>query len=153
QGPAAFYTGPLGALTVEAVREAGGCLGPDDLASYRVASVPVAHAKLARHVVSARTDLGGTVATIDSLPPRLATMRRGRRAVALARALLTRRGRLGDTSNISVVDGDGNACVITLTLGIGSGVWVPGQGFTLDSMLGEGELITHDTAPGPRMSS
>jgi gamma-glutamyltranspeptidase/glutathione hydrolase len=153
-GPAAFYTGPIGALTVEAVRDAGGALGRADLAAYRVVSVPVAQARLARHLVSARTDLSNTIATIAALPARLATMRRGRRAVALARALLSRGpGRLGDTSNIAVVDADGNACVITLTLGIGSGVWLPGYGLNLNSMLGEGELITSELGPGQRMAS
>jgi gamma-glutamyltranspeptidase/glutathione hydrolase len=63
------------------------------------------------------------------------------------------RQKVGDTSNISVVDADGNACVITLTLGIGSGVWLPGLGVHLNSMLGEGELITGELAAGKRMSS
>jgi gamma-glutamyltranspeptidase/glutathione hydrolase len=154
QGPAAFYTGRIGELIVEAVRDAGGCLGPEDMAAYRVADVPVAQARLAGRIVAARTDLNETIATIAALPARIATMRRGRRAVALARALLANgRGRLGDTSNISVVDPDGNACVITLTLGIGSGVWAPDHGFTLNSMLGEGELMTPDLAPGQRVFS
>jgi gamma-glutamyltranspeptidase/glutathione hydrolase len=154
QGPSSFYTGSIGALTVEAVRDSGGCLGPADLAAYRVVSVPVARAKLAGYTVSARTDLNDTIATIAALPSRLATMRRGRRAVALAKALLAHgRLRLGDTSNISVVDGEGNACVITLTLGIGSGIWVAGHGIHLNSMLGEGELITGDAVAGTRMAS
>ncbi len=153
QGPSAFYTGPIGNLTVDAVREAGGCLGPDDLAAYRVADVPVATASLAGHTVAARTDFNGTIATIATLPPRIATMRRTRRAVALANALLVTGRGLGNTSNISVVDADGNACVITLTLGIGSGVWVPGHGYNLNSMLGEGELISPDLGPGQRMPS
>ena len=154
QGPSSFYTGTIGDLTVKAVREAGGCLGSDDMAAYRVTSVPVAQARLGRHTVSARTDLNRTIATIAALPSRLPSMRHGRRAVAVARALISQgRGRLGDTSNISVVDSDGNACVITLTLGIGSGVWVPDHGIHLNSMLGEGELITPGLAPGVRMSS
>jgi gamma-glutamyltranspeptidase / glutathione hydrolase len=154
QGPSAFYTGTVGDLTVKAVREAGGCLGPDDLAAYRVHDVPVAQAKLGRYIVSGRTDMNRTIPTIAALPSRLPSMRTGRRAVAVARALISQgRGRLGDTSNISVVDGDGNACVITLTLGIGSTVWVPDHGVHLNSMLGEGELITPDLAPGRRMSS
>jgi len=154
EGPAAFYTGKIGQLTVEAVREAGGALGPEDMAAYRVTRVPVEHATLARHTVSARKDLNNTIATIAGLPARLPTMRRGRRAVEIAKALLSYgRGRLGDTSNISVVDADGNACVITLTLGIGSGVWVPAHGIHLNSMLGEGELATPDLGPGGRMSS
>ena len=123
------------------------------MAAYKVADVPVTQARLAGKTVSARVDLSGTVPTIASLPPRLATMRRGRRAVAVARAMLSGGRGHGDTSNISVVDADGNACVITLTLGIGSGVWVPGAGFNLNSMLGEGELITGDVSPGERMAS
>jgi gamma-glutamyltranspeptidase/glutathione hydrolase len=154
QGPSVFYTGSIGTDIVEAVRDAGGCLGPDDLAAYQVAEVPVASARLAGYTVAARTDLNETIATIGALPARIATMRRGRRAVAVARALLSKgRGRLGDTSNISVVDPEGNACVITLTLGIGSGVWAPGHGFVLNSMLGEGELMVPDLAPSARVSS
>jgi gamma-glutamyltranspeptidase/glutathione hydrolase len=154
EGPAAFYRGKIGDLTVEAVREAGGALGPDDMAAYRVVEVPVAQAQLARHTVSARADLNNTIATIRALPSRLPTMRRGRRAVAMAKALIGYgRGKLGDTTNIAVVDSDGDACVITLTLGLGSGVWVPGYGIHLNSMLGEGELMTPDLSPGVRMSS
>src|SRR5439155_23456858 len=76
------------------------------------------------------------------------------RVVAIANALRDHaRQRIGDTTNISVVDADGNACVITVTLGIGSGVWLPGLGVHLSSMLGEGELITTGVGPGERMSS
>ncbi|HLT12022.1 MAG TPA: gamma-glutamyltransferase [Micromonosporaceae bacterium] len=159
QGPATFYTGRIGNLIVESVRESGGNLGPVDLATYRVADVPVVRARLAGRTVSARADFSSTIATIAALPTRLATMRRDRRAVALARALLSvgpqvsPQQQLGNTSNISVVDPAGNACVITLTLGIGSGVWPAGCGFTLNSMLGEGELMTHDLAPGQRVAS
>jgi len=154
QGPAAFYTGSIGELTVKAIREAGGCLGPADLAAYRVADVPVARATLGRYTVSGRTDMNRTIPTIALLPARLPRMRHGRRAVEVANALISQgRGRLGDTSNISAVDSDGNACVITLTLGIGSGVWVPEHGVHLNSMLGEGELITPEMAPGVRMAS
>jgi gamma-glutamyltranspeptidase/glutathione hydrolase len=52
-----------------------------------------------------------------------------------------------------VVDPEGNACVITTTLGLGAGVWLPGLGINLNSMLGEGELLTDDLVPGRRMSS
>jgi gamma-glutamyltranspeptidase / glutathione hydrolase len=153
-GPADFYSGRMAELIVKATRDTGGCLGAEDLSAYRVLQVPVTQAKLAGYTVSARHDLSGTIQTIASLPPRLATMSRGRRAVALANAMTNHgRERLGDTTNISVVDADGNACVITLTLGLGSGVWVSGHGLHLNSMLGEGELMTPDLAPGRRMSS
>jgi gamma-glutamyltranspeptidase / glutathione hydrolase len=154
EGPAAFYTGKIGQETADAVRDAGGALGPDDLAAYRVRRLPVGRARLADLTVSGRHDLNRTVATLAALPAALPRMDRHRRTVALARALVDHgHRRLGDTTNISVVDADGNACVITLTLGIGSGIWVAGRGIHLNSMLGEGELVTGDLAPGQRVSS
>ena len=48
---------------------------------------------------------------------------------------------------------DGNACAITTSLGLGSGVWVPGFGVHLNSMLGEGELIRGVPRPGTRLGS
>jgi gamma-glutamyltranspeptidase/glutathione hydrolase len=154
EGPSSFYTGKIGMDIVHAVRDEGGAMGPADLAAYRVKELPVAHAPLVGMTVSARHDLNNTIATIEALPASLATMHPGPRAVAMASALVAYgRERLGDTTNISVVDFDGNACVITTTLGIGSGVWASGFGLHLNSMLGEGELITADLAPGGRMSS
>lgn len=154
QGPAVFYTGHIGQSIVKAVRAGGGVLGMADLASYRVLEQPVAHATFAGQHIFGRYDLNNTIQTMASLPDDFPTLRRGARASAVADALLVHgRQRVGDTTNVSVVDADGNACVVTLTLGIGSGVWVPGLGMHLNSMLGEGELITADLAPGRRMSS
>jgi gamma-glutamyltranspeptidase/glutathione hydrolase len=154
EGPASFYTGRVGDLLIETVRSAGGTLGPRDLADYRVLSVPVERATLAGFTAMARRDLSGTIATVDALPSTLAGLAPGQRAVALAEALLAvGPQKLGDTTNISVIDADGDACVVTTTLGIGAGVWLPDLGVHLNSMLGEGELITGEIAPGERMSS
>ncbi|MGC9666566.1 gamma-glutamyltransferase [Planosporangium sp. 12N6] len=153
-GPEVFYTGWIGEQLVKTVRAGGGAMGPHDLATYRVRELPVEHAPLAGARVFARRDLNNTIPTIAALPPDLADLPAGDRAVALAGALYNHgRQRLGDTTNISVVDFAGNACVITTTLGLGSGVWLPGLGVHLNSMLGEGELITADLRPGGRMSS
>jgi gamma-glutamyltranspeptidase/glutathione hydrolase len=154
EGPSVFYTGRLGQLLVDTVRARGGALGPADLAAYRVLELEVGHATLGGNHIYARHDLNETIDTIAALPADLPDMSRRDRAVAVADAL-RRYGaqRLGDTTNISVVDAEGDACVITTTLGIGAGVWLPGHGINLNSMLGEGELITPDLAPGRRMSS
>jgi gamma-glutamyltranspeptidase/glutathione hydrolase len=153
-GPEVFYTGRFGKVLVDAVRGSGGALGPADLAAYRVLELPVEHAVLAGQHVYARDDLNGTMATLRALPPSLASLSRPSRAVAVAHALRTcGRQRFGDTTNVSVVDPAGNACVITTTLGIGAGVWLPGLGVNLNSMLGEGELVTPGLAPGERMAS
>lgn len=153
-GPDAFYTGEIGKLLVETVVAGGGTVGPADLAAYRVLEAPVDHAVLGPGHVFGRHDLNGTIATVAALPDPLAELPRPRRAVILARALRQYgRQRIGDTTNISVVDSGGNACVVTTTLGMGAGVWIPGLGIHLNSMLGEGELMLPGLAPGERMSS
>jgi gamma-glutamyltranspeptidase / glutathione hydrolase len=154
EGPEVFYTGAFASVMVDAVRSSGGALGPADLSGYRVLDVPVDHATLNGYRVHARHDLSRTVDTIAALPPEIAEMSSGDRAVAVATALRDAgRQKIGDTTNVSVVDAEGNACVITTTLGLGAAVWLPGLGVNMNSMLGEGELITDDLAPGRRMSS
>jgi gamma-glutamyltranspeptidase/glutathione hydrolase len=154
EGPAAFYTGRMAPLIVDTVRAGGGVLGPADLAAYRVLERPVGHARLAGYHVFARHDLNRLIDTAAALPAGLADLPRVERTRAMARALRGYgRQRVGDTTNISVVDRDGNACVITLTLGIGSGVWLPDLGVHLNSMLGEDELHTGPVSPGERMQS
>ncbi|HET9516113.1 MAG TPA: gamma-glutamyltransferase, partial [Actinoplanes sp.] len=154
EGPALFHTGSYAALLVDTVQAAGGCLSRADLAAFRVRETGVDHARLAGHQVHARHDLSRTVDTIGGLPAVLTELSRPQRAVAVAAALRDRgRQKVGDTTNVSVVDPAGNACVITTTMGLGAGVWLPGLGVNLNSMLGEGELITDDLAPGRRMAS
>ncbi|MEV0127573.1 gamma-glutamyltransferase [Dactylosporangium sp. NPDC050688] len=147
EGPAAFYTGRVGQALLSQVQAGGGVLSARDLSSYRVLQVPVAAAAFGPYRVLARDDLNETIRTIAALPA-------GFSAVQLADTLLAYGSqRLGDTTNIAVVDDSGNACVITMTLGIGAGVWLPGLGVHLNSMLGEGELIRPGTLPGERMAS
>ncbi|MET8148364.1 gamma-glutamyltransferase [Actinoplanes sp. NPDC049668] len=154
EGPALFYTGSIASMIVDTVRAGGGALGPIDLAAYRVLETPVDHATLGSYRVRARHDLNRTVDTIAALPRGLPDQARPARAVALAAALRDRgRQKIGDTTNVSVVDAEGNACVITTTMGLGAAVWLPGLGINMNSMLGEGELITDDLSPGVRMSS
>jgi gamma-glutamyltranspeptidase/glutathione hydrolase len=154
EGPSVFYTGAFAPILVDAVRAAGGALGPLDLASYRVRETPVSRATLAGHQVRARDDLNRAIETIGALPSDIAGLSPGKRAIALATALRDHGvQKKGDTTNVSVVDAEGDACVITTTLGLGAAVWLPGLGVNLNSMLGEGELITPDLAPGKRMSS
>jgi gamma-glutamyltranspeptidase/glutathione hydrolase len=153
EGPAAFYTGRVARQMVSTIAAGGGVLTSTDLSVYRVLAQPVASAPLAGLTVNARPDLNDFIVTLGSLTD-LSTLSRPARAVALAHALRSYgTQRVGDTTNISVVDPDGNACVITLTLGIGSGVWLDGLGIHLNSMLGEGELIRPGTRPGDRMAS
>jgi gamma-glutamyltranspeptidase/glutathione hydrolase len=154
EGPDVFYTGWIGERLAAEVRAGGGALGPRDLAAYRVEELPVGHATLAGRRIYGRYDLNNAVPTIASLPPGLAAMPAGERAVAIADALANYgRQRLGDTTNVSVIDAEGDACVVTTTMGLSSGTWLADLGVCLNSMLGEGELLTPDLAPGRRMAS
>ena len=59
----------------------------------------------------------------------------------------------GDTTNVSVVDAEGNACVLTTSLGLGSGDFLPALDLHLNSMLGEVDLLRGSLEPGDRMLS
>jgi gamma-glutamyltranspeptidase/glutathione hydrolase len=52
-----------------------------------------------------------------------------------------------------VADADGNACVLTTSLGLGSGDFLPGLQVHLNSMLGEADLLVGELEPGRRMES
>jgi gamma-glutamyltranspeptidase/glutathione hydrolase len=157
-GPQVFYTGEVGSAMVESVRRAGGALSHADLAAYQVLEVPATAADLDGYRVHGRPDLNRTIATIGALPA-LSGLTPDKRAVRIADALRDTGPqhpgpqRRGETTNICVVDPAGNACVVTTTLGVGAGVWLPGLGVHLNSMLGEGELASPDSGPGQRMSS
>ena len=152
--PDAFYSGDYAEALVAAVAD-GGALSMADLAAYRVVESQPRTVDFHGFSVHARgDDLDDVLATLaraagvvnaDPLTSPTA-------ALALVDAL---RGpdRRAETTNLVAVDEDGNACAITTSLGLGSGVWVPGYGVHLNSMLGEGELIRERLHPGVRMGS
>ena len=59
----------------------------------------------------------------------------------------------GHTTNLAVVDRDGGACVLTTSLGLGTGDFLPGLDLHLNSMLGEVDLHHVPLEPGARMES
>ena len=64
--------------------------------------------------------------------------------------------RLGSTTHVSVMDGDGGCAAVTCSNGSCSGVVVPGTGLHLNNMLGEEDLNPggfHRQAPGTRVPS
>jgi gamma-glutamyltranspeptidase/glutathione hydrolase len=64
--------------------------------------------------------------------------------------------RLGSTTHITAVDGDGRCVAVTCSNGSGSGVIVPGTGIHVNNMLGEEDLNPlgfHVTPPGRRVPS
>jgi gamma-glutamyltranspeptidase/glutathione hydrolase len=57
------------------------------------------------------------------------------------------------TTNLVTADSDGCACVLTSSLGLGTGDFLPGLDLHLNSMLGEVDLHRAPLAPGERMES
>ena len=94
-----------------------------------------------------------TRAGLSGLPETLARFDPAGGADALLEALEHEATIDGHTTNITVVDGAGNACVLTSSLGLGSGDWLPGLDLHLNSMLGETDLIRAPLSPGARMAS
>jgi gamma-glutamyltranspeptidase/glutathione hydrolase len=85
--------------------------------------------------------------------PRLRGLEEPERALALAAALDPAPPGGGHTTNLAVVDHAGNACVLTTSLGLGSGDFVPDLDLHLNSMLGETDLLRGPLEPGARMES
>ena len=133
------------------MRRREGLVTADDLSSYEAEwSEPIEIAYAGTRVLAR----GGLAGLPDLLPrlPRLADLDETERVLALLAALETF-GPETHTTNTTVVDRDGNACVFTTSLGLGSGDFVPGLDLHLNSMLGETDLVVGELVPGERMSS
>lgn len=149
EGASAFYTGRVAEAIVQAIGESGD-LGMADLAAYRVEESRARSAALGDLEISARgTDLDDLLGTVEVLELCDDAAEQASLLVRALRALPRR----GDTTSLAVSDADGNACAVTTSLGLSSGVWLPDLGIHLNSMMGEGELVRGDEIPGRRMGS
>jgi gamma-glutamyltranspeptidase / glutathione hydrolase len=164
-GAAPFYRGDIAAAVISELEPRGGVLTAQDLATYEaVARAPVGVSYRGREILTnPPPNAGGTLLAMamdlleeatDGVPD----------ATALAYVMKVVQGRrtpeftskLGSTTHISVVDGDGRACSVTCTNGEGSGIWVPGTGVHLNNIMGEEDLNPlgfHAFPPGRRMPS
>ena len=149
-GAAPFYTGDIAAAIVALVGERGGLLTAEDLAAYE--ALPArAGARLLpwRAVLTNPPPSAGArsspsrwaCSTARRGPPRVADIVDAMAAAQEARTDAFVEGlaepgflerflasRLGGTTHISVVDGEGRAASVTCTNGEGSGIVVPGTG-------------------------
>ena len=150
--PSSVYTGSVAAELLALSRDRGGLITAADLHAYEAEwSTPVAVPYLDSTLLT-RGGLSGIPETVPHLP-RLRGRDATERVLALVAALEAPRGGSGDTTNVSVVDRDGNACVLTTSLGLGSGDFLPGRDLHLNSMLGEADLVRGRLQPGERMQS
>jgi gamma-glutamyltranspeptidase/glutathione hydrolase len=152
--PRGFYRGDYADAMLDVLAE-GSALSQTDLDAYEVVEGPPAAARFDDLDVFARgDDLDDVLGTLQAAGVAVAADPHHdlRSALGLVEALRAP-DRRAETTNLVAVDERGDACVITTSLGLGSGVWVPGYGVHLNSMLGEGELIRAALEPGARMGS
>lgn len=185
EGPRPFYEGELAARAVASLAQQGGLLTAADLAAYAVVErEPVRVAYRGRQVLSnPPPSAGGTLiayalALLEREQAAAPAGAGGPTASQLVAAMgaaqdertpefldgLAQEGfldrflaaRLGSTTHVSVIDGDGGACSVTSSNGEGAGIVVPGTGIHLNNMLGEQDLNPlgfHQFPPGRRLPS
>jgi gamma-glutamyltranspeptidase / glutathione hydrolase len=146
EGAASVYTGSIAESLLDLVADRGGALERADLSAYEARWCEPDAVAFAARTVLTRGGLSAVPATLAQLDP-------SRGPDALLAALDDGTRGAGHTTNLTVADADGNACVITTSLGLGSGDWLPGLDLHLNSMLGEADLIRGPLAPGERMDS
>ena len=149
EGVDSVYRGTLAAALLDGVD--GIPVDRADLDTYEIVWSAPAQATLAGFRFLTRAGLSRVPQTVARLP-RLAGLDEADRTLALLGAL-TGTGPGGHTTNLSVVDADGCACVLTTSLGLGTGDFLPGYNLHLNSMLGEVDLHHVPLVPGERMES
>jgi gamma-glutamyltranspeptidase/glutathione hydrolase len=151
EGPRSFYDGSLADALLELMDERGGLVTRADLEAYAAVWTEPVESEYAGTRFLSRAGLSALPEAFSRLP-RLRGLSPAERALTLARAL-DGAGPESHTTNLVTTDADGNACVLTTSLGLGSGDFLPGLDLHLNSMLGEAELIRGALEPGDRMGS
>jgi gamma-glutamyltranspeptidase/glutathione hydrolase len=152
EGPRSVYEGTIGRALLGLVDERGGLITEQDLSSYEASWSEPVEAEFRGYDIRARaglSDFPGALARLGTLRG----LSEPERTLAFVGALLDELPAQRGTTNISALDADGNACVLTTSLGLGSGDFVPGFDLHLNSMLGEADLLTGPLEPGKRMAS
>jgi len=146
EGARSVYEGSIARELVTLVAEREGRITAGDLAAFDAGWSEPARARYAGRTVCSRGDLSGVPEALGRLP---APASHDDLLAVLEDPLPD----AGHTTNITVVDADGSACVLTTSLGLGSGDWLQGLDLHLNSMLGEVDLIREPLRPRARMAS
>jgi gamma-glutamyltranspeptidase / glutathione hydrolase len=146
EGAASVYSGTIAAELRALVAARAGAFGENDLERYRAVWGEPAVTALSGRRILTRAGLSGVPEALDDLDP-------AGGEEALLTVLDRPAGVDGHTTNLTVVDAEGSACVFTSSLGLGSGDFLPGLDLHLNSMLGETDLVRAPLVPGERMAS
>jgi gamma-glutamyltranspeptidase/glutathione hydrolase len=157
EGAGSIYGGSLGAALLELMAERGGLVTRADLDAYEAIWSSPAEGRFLGRRVDTRRGLSGFPATFERFRGAGAGAAGRERARVLAildalgEAAASAAG--GDTTNLVAADARGSVCVLTTSLGLGSGDFLPGLDLHLNSMLGEADLVRGALEPGERMGS
>jgi gamma-glutamyltranspeptidase/glutathione hydrolase len=146
EGAASVYSGTIARSLLDLVRERDGAITAADLEGYAPVWSDPAMVGFAGRRVLTRRGLSGVPESLARFDPAAGPS-------ALLAALEAVPTMDGHTTNLTVVDAEGNACVLTTSLGLGSGDWLPGLDLHLNSMLGESDLVLAPLRAGARMAS
>jgi gamma-glutamyltranspeptidase/glutathione hydrolase len=149
EGAASVYRGSLAEALVGAD---GVVFTAQDLLDYRARWADPVVAGFQGHRVTTRGGLSGVPELLPRFP-RLAELSETERVLALVSALETRHQGGEHTTNMVAVDAHGRACVLTHSLGVGAGTWLPGFDTQLNNLLGESDIAHGDPQPGDHLES
>lgn len=149
EGPDSAYTGSIAEALVCGID--GVAVSRADLERYEPRWERPVEVSWTGHRFLTRAGLSGVPETLARLPA-LRELDATARVHALLSAL-ERPGAEGHTTNLVTADSQGHACVLTSSLGLGSGDFLPGLDLQLNSMLGEADLLLEPLRPGARMHS
>jgi gamma-glutamyltranspeptidase/glutathione hydrolase len=151
-GPRGAYEGTIGRELLALMEQRGGLVTVDDLTRYEARWTDPVEIEFRGYGLRTRSGLSEFPAVVARLPE-LRGLGEPEREVALVGALLDEPPGQKGTTNVSVIDDQGNACALTTSLGLGSGDFLLGLDLHLNSMLGEADLFTEGLEPGDRMAS
>lgn len=149
EGAASAYRGSLAEaiLTVDGV-----VLEASDLASVAARWTDAVLVEYAGRRVASRGGLSGVPELLARMPT-LRALTDMDRVLALVAAFEPAQLGGEHTTNMVAVDPQGRACVLTHSLGVGAGVWVPGFDLQLNNLLGEPDIAHGDPRPGDHLES
>lgn len=124
----------------------------DDLRDYRARWRDPVVTRFHGMRVATRGGLSGVPELLARIP-RLAGLSPTERVLALVEVFESDDVGGEHTTNMVAVDAQGRACVLTHSLGLGAGVWVPGFDTQLNNLLGESDIAFGHPQPGDRLSS
>jgi len=141
-----------GSLAEALLRVDGVVFTAGDLRDYRTRWRDSVVVDFHGHRVATRGGLSGVPELLPHFP-RLAGLTETDRALTLVSALETSQTAGEHTTNMVAVDGHGSACVLTHSLGVGAGVWIPGFDVQLNNLLGESDIAFGEPGRGDHLQS